>query len=198
MVTRRRGHVVRHDVDKIHIGHYCRKIDVVAVPHCGQSQQRTSRQLFAQLLHEQCEVFSVVGRRGYAGSVAGGIFPVNVDAVEIIFPHHSFAVLGKFYTQLGVGRHLAESTASPASDRKLHLQPGIVLLERGYAAQALGVGYPNAVECLSDVSESIVDIGHQGGIRHILAPGCDICDNSVLRSNVSGGTECRQHQYEQK
>ena len=164
MVFGRVGHIVGHDVHKVHITQAAVEVDVPGIGHGGGGEQFFLAQRLAQVAHEQGVVVGVVGRRGDAGHAAGGVFPVDVDAVESVLVYHAAAVFGKGAAVLGRGGHLAEVAAGPSAHGEHHLQLGVLLLQCHHFFQEVGVLYVYTVEGLLHMSEGIVDVGHQGGV----------------------------------
>ena len=148
---------------------------------------------FAQGSHQQGEVLCVVGRRGDARSALGGIFPVDVNAVQSELVHHAPAVERKGLPVLLGGCHLAKASATPASYGQHHLQGRILLLETDNHTQAVGIVYSHAIECVVDMPESVVDVGHHCGVGYFVCPGRYVGHyNHVLSVFLLSETGCRQ------
>ena len=60
-MLRRILHVVRHDVDKVNIGHNAFKIDVIGRAYCCERQKLVASYSLTNVAHHQVVVASVVG-----------------------------------------------------------------------------------------------------------------------------------------
>ena len=130
VVVRRLAHVVGHDVDEVQVVDATLEIHIFCAGRRCHGQEIVVAKGGAKVLEQQGEVLGVVGRSGDAGAVAGGVFPVQVYAVQIIRLDCIQTVLAEILAMGLAGRHFAEIAGSPTANREDDLQVGIGLLER--------------------------------------------------------------------
>ena len=186
VVLGRIAHVVGHHIDEIHILDGIPEVHVPGVGGRCHRQEPVASQRLPQVLHQQGEVLGVGGGGRDARHAAGGILPVNVDAVEAVPCHGIEAVLAEVLPVRLVGRHLAEVPGFPSAHGQEHLQGGLRLLERDDLGQPAGRFDVQGLEVALDMGERIVDVRHERGIRHRILPIHRIPHDDGLRRRVDG------------
>ncbi len=115
MMFGRPPHVVGHDVHEIEIRHHGTEIDIPRVAHRGYGQKIFFTQRLAQIAHQKRKVSRVARRRRYSSGRTGGIFPIDVNAVESERLDQKTTMSCETPPPILVGRHLAEAAAAPSS-----------------------------------------------------------------------------------
>ena len=179
MVLGSRSHVISHDIHKIDGRQDSLEVNVTGRSYGGKCQFLFIADGSSDILHQKCKILRIVRWRGYICHRAGGIFPIDVNAIQSELLHHTVTVRGKSTAIFIIGSHLTETSASPATDGKQHFQLRLLFPQINNLSQTFLIINLDTVKALVYMTERIVDMRHVLRVGHHLTPRSDISNHNL-------------------